>query len=124
MSEQSYLIRCKKCKARKFKKNSNAHFTAANGLHKSIQSSVSYLGIPIGVSTSNIKLAREFELPRRMRINDWQVMRDGGKNRSKKFMALPFTTNKLSITGPEQVIPWNILPHGWTFYFYHRSIIL
>ena len=63
-----------------------------------------YLGIPIGVGTSNIKLAREFELPRKVRLNDWQIMRDGGPNRSRKFMALPFTTNKLSITRPEQVI--------------------
>ena len=62
-----------------------------------------HLGIPIGVNTSNIKLAREFDLPRRTRINDWQVMRDGGKNRSRKLMALPYTTNTLSITGPEQV---------------------
>ena len=64
---------------------------------------MSSVGIPIGVNTSNIKLSREFELPKRMRINDWQVMRDGGKNRSRKFMALPYTTNNLSITGPEQV---------------------
>ena len=62
------------------------------------------LGIPIGVSTSNIKLARELDLPNRLRINDWQVLRDGGKNRSRKYMALPFTTTNLSINGPEQVI--------------------
>ena len=66
-----------------------------------------HLGIPIGVNTSNIKLAREFDLPRRTRINDWQVMRDGGKNRSRKLMALPYTTNTLSITGPEQVTVCN-----------------
>ena len=64
---------------------------------------ISCLGIPIGVNTTNIKLSREFELPSRMRINDWQVMRDGGKEKSRKYMALPFTTNNLSITGPEQV---------------------
>ena len=69
-----------------------------------------HLGIPIGVNTSNIKLAREFDLPRRTRINDWQVMRDGGKNRSRKLMALPYTTNTLSITGPEQVTVCN---HSW-----------
>ena len=61
------------------------------------------LGIPIGVSTHNIKLARELDLPQRLRINDWQVLRDGGKNRSRKYMALPFTTTNVSITGPEQV---------------------
>ena len=69
-----------------------------------------HLGIPIGVNTSNIKLAREFDLPRRTRINDWQVMRDGGKNRSRKLMALPYTTNTLSITGPEQV---SVCNHSW-----------
>ena len=69
-----------------------------------------HVGIPIGVNTSNIKLAREFDLPRRTRINDWQVMRDGGKNRSRKLMALPYTTNTLSITGPEQVTVSN---HSW-----------
>ena len=76
-----------------------------------------HLGIPIGVNTSNIKLAREFDLPRRTRINDWQVMRDGGKNRSRKLMALPYTTNTLSITGPEQVTVCN---HSWqTLNFLH-----
>ena len=82
------------------------HILRLLSTHTTNQYNIRYfcLGIPIGVSTSNIKLAREFELPRKVRLNDWQIMRDGGLNRSRKFMALPFTTNKLSITGPEQVI--------------------
>lgn len=59
------------------------------------------LGIPLGTSARNISLAREFELPAREMIGEWQIQRGGGKR--VRFMALPITSKSVDISDPENV---------------------
>lgn len=68
---------------------------------ESLQEVLHKHGIPLGTSARNISLAREFELPAREMIGEWQIQRGGGKR--VRFMALPITSKSVDISDPENV---------------------